>query len=51
VAKFKRREERWNSAVAFVMTFVEAILALTFVRLVYRLLHKALAGGYRRITA
>jgi len=40
VAKFKYREERWNTAVAFVLTFVEAILALTFVRLVYRLLKK-----------
>jgi len=40
VNKFKRREERWNTAVAFVLTFVEAILALIFVRLVYRLLKK-----------
>jgi hydrophobe/amphiphile efflux-1 (HAE1) family protein len=40
LAKFKRREERWNSAVAFVLTFVEAILALIFVRLVFRLVMK-----------
>ncbi|KQV46710.1 MULTISPECIES: efflux RND transporter permease subunit [unclassified Duganella] len=40
VAKFKYREERWNTAVAFLLTFVEAILALVFVRLVYRLLKK-----------
>ena len=40
VAKFKRREVRWNTLLAFVLTFVEAILALTFVRLVYRLLKK-----------
>ncbi|WP_374585304.1 efflux RND transporter permease subunit [Pseudoduganella sp.] len=39
-AKYKRREERWNTAAAFVLTFVEAILALTFVRLVFRLLMK-----------
>lgn len=37
-AKFKRREARWNTAVAFVLTFVEALLALTLLRLVYRLL-------------
>jgi len=40
IAKFHARSERWNTAVAFAMTFVEAILALTFVRLVYRLLKK-----------
>ncbi len=40
VNKYKMREARWNTAVAFVLTFVEAILALTFVRLVYRLLKK-----------
>ncbi|WP_342120440.1 efflux RND transporter permease subunit [Pseudoduganella sp. OTU4001] len=39
-AKYKRREERWNTAVAFVLTFIEAILALTFVRLVFRLVMK-----------
>jgi hydrophobe/amphiphile efflux-1 (HAE1) family protein len=50
VAKFKYREERWNTAVAFVLTFVEAILALIFVRLVYRLLKKLfmLASGRGR---
>jgi hydrophobe/amphiphile efflux-1 (HAE1) family protein len=50
VAKFKYRAERWNTAVAFVLTFVEAILALVFVRLVYRLLKKLfmLASGRGR---
>ena len=50
VAKFKLRAERWNTAVAFVLTFVEAILALLFVRLVYRLLKKlfVLATGRGR---
>jgi hypothetical protein len=38
IAKFQLRAARWNSAVAFLLTFVEAILALVFVRLVYRLL-------------
>lgn len=36
VAKFQRREIRWNAFVAFVMTFIEALLTLTFVRLLYR---------------
>ncbi len=35
-AKFNRRATRYNVLVAFVMTFVEAILTLTFVRLVFR---------------
>ncbi|VXB15763.1 efflux RND transporter permease subunit [Massilia sp. 9I] len=35
-AKFNRRANRFNPALAFLMTFVEAILTLTFVRLVYR---------------
>ncbi|MDT8997802.1 efflux RND transporter permease subunit [Paucibacter sp. APW11] len=37
-AKFGRRQARWNAFVAFVLTFVEAILALLLVRLVFRLL-------------
>jgi hydrophobe/amphiphile efflux-1 (HAE1) family protein len=41
VAKFGRRAERFHALPAFVMTFVEVILALTFVRLVFRLLVKA----------
>ncbi len=39
-AKFGRRSERWNVGVASLLTFVEAILALTLVRLVYRLIKK-----------
>jgi multidrug efflux pump subunit AcrB len=35
-AKFNRRAGRYNVAAAFLMTFVEAILTLTFVRLVFR---------------
>lgn len=41
VAKFGRRAERWNAFPAFLMTFVEAILTLTFVRLVYRTIVRA----------
>jgi multidrug efflux pump subunit AcrB len=39
-AKFNRRAERFHALPAFVMTFVEAILALTMVRLVFRLVMK-----------
>ncbi|BDT58331.1 hypothetical protein MasN3_18250 [Massilia varians] len=35
-AKFQRRAKRHNVALAFLMTFVEAILTLVFVRLVFR---------------
>jgi hydrophobe/amphiphile efflux-1 (HAE1) family protein len=40
IAKFRRRDARWGAAPAFVLTFVEAILALVFVRLVFRLAMK-----------
>jgi multidrug efflux pump subunit AcrB len=40
VAKFHRRAARFHALPAFVMTFVEAILTLTFVRLLFRLLVK-----------
>jgi len=53
LAKFHRRDARWGAALAFLMTFLEAILALLFVRLVFRLLLRvaALAGGRRAKTA
>lgn len=38
VAKFNRRAERLNPLVAFMMTFVEAILTLVMVRFVFRLI-------------
>ena len=37
-AKFGRRAERWNAFAAFVLTFIEAVLAVVMVRAVYRLL-------------
>jgi HAE1 family hydrophobic/amphiphilic exporter-1 len=37
-AKYGRRAERWNAFFAFTITFIEAILTLIFVRLIYRLL-------------
>ena len=40
IAKFHRRDERWGAATAFLLTFVEAILALLFVRLAFRLVVK-----------
>jgi hydrophobic/amphiphilic exporter-1 (mainly G- bacteria), HAE1 family len=36
VAKFHARMHRWNAFAAFVLTFVEVLLFLTFVRFVYR---------------
>jgi len=45
-AKFHRRVERFTALPAFVMTFIEAILTLTFVRLVFRLVVR----GFRLAT-
>jgi HAE1 family hydrophobic/amphiphilic exporter-1 len=47
VAKFRRRADRWNVAVAFVLTFAEALLTLVLVRLVWRLLKR----GVLRVAA
>lgn len=38
VAKYRRRADRSNGLFAFVLTFIEAILTLLFVRLIYRLI-------------
>ena len=50
VAKFRRREARWNTAFAFAVTLMEALLTLVFVRLVWRLLARLvrLVTGRRR---
>ena len=40
VAKFRRRELRWNSFAAFILTFVEALLTLTLMRFVFRALFR-----------
>jgi HAE1 family hydrophobic/amphiphilic exporter-1 len=49
LAKFRRRELRWTTVPALVMTLVEALLTLVFVRLVFRLVlwavNKALGRG------
>jgi HAE1 family hydrophobic/amphiphilic exporter-1 len=47
VAKFKRRAERRNPLLAFLSTFTEALLTLTFVRFLWRMLAR-LAGRARR---
>ena len=56
VAKFRLRSSRGNAVVAFVMTFVEALLALTMLRAVYRLGKRAVqrlagrkSGGVVRV--
>jgi HAE1 family hydrophobic/amphiphilic exporter-1 len=48
VAKFQRRAERWNHALAFVTTLVEAILTLLGLRMVWRLLLRG-AGWLKRV--
>jgi len=48
IAKFNRRAERFPVALAFLMTFVEAILALTFIRLIFRLVMKPVNMVLRR---
>jgi HAE1 family hydrophobic/amphiphilic exporter-1 len=45
-AKFQRRAGRWSVVPAFLLTMVEAVLTLVFVRLVYRLL----ASLFRLVT-
>jgi HAE1 family hydrophobic/amphiphilic exporter-1 len=38
VAKFRRRDARWNTVVAFVVTLLEAVVTLVGVRMAWRLL-------------
>jgi len=47
IAKFHAREERMNPFLAFVSTFLEAILTLLFVRWLYRMVRRLLGGGGR----
>ncbi len=44
LAKFRRRETRWNSFVALVLTLGEVLLTLLFVRFGYRLLKRSMPG-------
>ncbi len=48
LAKFKARSAQGNVALAFLMTFVEALLTLTLVRAVYRLVKRGLFKLTRR---
>ena len=43
LATFRAREQRWNTALAFVLTLLEAVAALLLLRLVWRLLGSGLA--------
>jgi HAE1 family hydrophobic/amphiphilic exporter-1 len=43
IAKYRAREIRWNALLAFFVTLIEALLALTFVRLIYRSFKKLLS--------
>jgi HAE1 family hydrophobic/amphiphilic exporter-1 len=47
VAKFNARAARMNPFLAFVTTFVEALLALIFVRFIYRLVRSLIGAGGR----
>jgi HAE1 family hydrophobic/amphiphilic exporter-1 len=48
LAKFHRRAEAYGVVRGFVTTFIEALLTLVFVRLVYRLLSRLFRGGVSR---
>jgi HAE1 family hydrophobic/amphiphilic exporter-1 len=41
LAKYRRRESRWNALPAFVLTFIEALLTLLMLRALWRLLARA----------
>ncbi|MFZ6873585.1 efflux RND transporter permease subunit [Undibacterium sp. Di27W] len=41
IAKFRRRESRWNTFFAFISTFIEALLTIVMVRFLFRLPFRA----------
>jgi len=47
IAKFHRRAERWNSALAFVVTLLEALATLLLLRFVWRTLGRVGRGVWR----
>jgi HAE1 family hydrophobic/amphiphilic exporter-1 len=49
IAKFHAREVRWNAFTAFVVTLIEAILALLLIRLIYRLAKKLFGWAMARM--
>lgn len=53
-AKMNQRSGRYNQALAFMVTMLEAVLTLTFIRLIYRLVMKlinAIAGKKAKVNA
>jgi cellobiose-specific phosphotransferase system component IIC len=48
IAKFRRRAARWNIATGFVITLIECLLTLTMVRMVWRLLSRAVGSARGR---
>jgi hydrophobic/amphiphilic exporter-1 (mainly G- bacteria), HAE1 family len=51
IAKFRARSQRWNAPLAFVLTFLEALLTLLLVRFVWRMLKRLVGLTRRRTTA
>jgi HAE1 family hydrophobic/amphiphilic exporter-1 len=51
LAKFHRRSEQGNALVAFLQTFIEALLTIVLLRFVFRLLMALLGRGPRRSAA
>jgi len=53
LAKFRRRGERWHPAIAFIMTLIEALLALLLIRFLWRQLRRgvSLVTGRRAAAA
>ncbi len=45
VAKFRRREQRWNTLAALLLTLAEVLATLVFVRFGYRLIRRVLPGA------
>jgi HAE1 family hydrophobic/amphiphilic exporter-1 len=48
LAKFRRRDARWNTAAAFVVTLLEALATLLFLRYLWRALLRAVGWVRRR---
>jgi HAE1 family hydrophobic/amphiphilic exporter-1 len=51
LAKFNRRSEQGNALVAFLQTFIEALLTILLIRFLYRLVLRLLGRGPRREAA
>ena len=45
MTKFQAREVRWNAFLAFIVTLIEAILALLLLRVTYRLVKRLVTPG------